>query len=1542
VAGTADYHLAMDPELVNWLIMGAVGPALAALPVNWTASELSGAARRWLRRLRHTDGLSRLVQAAGASAGLTRSEFAAVRRLLEARNTWRLMGSGTVEELAEKIGSCLGRGRDPLQSLTVARAIAQGLLEFAAFDLEPEVFQRVLLARLSRLEVGQATSLDQTMLRLNADLAARFAQQSQDDDERFRRVMTQLGQVLDRLPAGAADREEVALYLAALIRWLNVDPWPRDRRLRGPVLTPASIERKLIVAGATSGRHLDADELADQCTRLVILGGPGSGKTWLAMRTARRCADAALQALTAGVDLDEIELPLFTTCSLLAGEGGNIRHAAVTSALDQLGDLGGSRIAGALRVFFTERRSPMLLVIDSLDEARHPDARLRQADTLPWRIVLTSRPSSWNEQLEIREKEPKHRIGSLRSLRYPTDVEPFIARWFTYEPELGRAVAAQIASQPRFQEAATVPLILAFYCIIGGDQPLPATRRDLYPLVLRRILTGLWRGNDRDRPNADACLTTLREWAWAGAASDTISGLGTWADEILTPYVAMNQPDQAAVDHVATPLSPENLDTRVTPRRFIHRSIREHLTAEYVATRMTAEQAATELLTHLWYDPDWEYVAPAALVMHPRHDEVLTKLVCQVARSEEIPDDLASIDSCRELPRFLARLAMESREADWTADSAAIICRAGLDFAPRGRSDLGLVPGWAISNRLTRQALVALLADEKDPWKAKELTKELSRLNPGPREREQAGRAIVLLLDREERVTEALGLTEALVSLDPDPDQRGLAATIVLALLARNDASESALWLTEALVSLDPDLGQRAQARQKLLDLLGRNSGSWSAARLTEALVSLDPDLGQRAQARQKLLDLLGRENDAETVGRLTEMFVSLEPDPGQRRQATQVVLALLARNNNSRSAERLTRALARLYPGPREREQAGQVLLVLLARQNAESAGTLAEALAELGPHERHEAGQALLMLLAREKDAQAATWLTEALVRLDPIPGQREHATQALVALLALQGAQGAGIVAKAAALLGPEGRDRAGQGLLALLARENDPWKARDLAKQLVEMDPSPGERAQATQLLLELLSRHDGEGAGAVAEGLVELGPEERAQAGQELLALLARETDPWKARGLTKELAKLNPNSDERERATRVLVTLLSRQRDPHKVRDLVLELAHMEPGPDQLEDAAHVVLALLTRENDARFAAVLAEALVRLDPGLDEQDQAARVLLGRMARGADPEGARMVAGVLARLDLAPGQQEQAAQAVLALLTREKSVRSAVLLTGALARLKPGPGQREQAAEALLALLALQGAKGAGIVARTVALLGPRERARAGQALLALLARESDPWQARDLTRELSKLDPGPREREQAGQVLLALLARENDPWKAMGLIEELAKLELDLSQRERAGRALAALLARESNVEFAVMFAGMFGARPGLDLGPAQRDGAGMALLSLLSRKNKSEDAAALVKTMVRLKLSLSQREQAGRVLAAQLTLEKDPFKAQDLVSVLARLDLGCWILESSRYWAVPPGRDLMARARWNSALSSWLETLPTLGGSPV
>jgi len=109
------------------------------------------------------------------------------------------------------------------------------LLEFAYADLGPQSFQRLLLARLQRIDDRQADAFDEVMLGLQAGIAD---------------VMDQLKQVLDRQP-GPAGRGDLVIYLRTLIDWLGFDPWPLE--LSGPGLNPVEIERKLRVTG--TGQH---------------------------------------------------------------------------------------------------------------------------------------------------------------------------------------------------------------------------------------------------------------------------------------------------------------------------------------------------------------------------------------------------------------------------------------------------------------------------------------------------------------------------------------------------------------------------------------------------------------------------------------------------------------------------------------------------------------------------------------------------------------------------------------------------------------------------------------------------------------------------------------------------------------------------------------------------------------------------------------------------------------------------------------------------------------------------------------------------------------------------------------------------------------------------------------------------------------------------------------------------------------------------------------------------------------------------------------
>ena len=1361
------------------------------------------------------------------------------------------------------------------------------------WDLEPAVFQRVLLARLDRMEIGQATRLDRVLFGLHTDLADGFA----DLQDRMERV-------LDRLPPGAAGREQVEVYLAALISWLDTDPWPRHQQFGGPVLTPAAIERKLraSVDGVAHGPDVDADELAERCQRLVILGAPGSGKTWLARRTARRCAEQALRVIRAGGTLEDVELPLFTTCAALLGAAGDIRKAVVSSALNQLGDLGGSRISAALEVLFAERNAAVLLVLDSLDEAEGSSKRIRQTDTLPWRIVLTSRPSSWNGQLVINVGTDAHRVGVLQPLSYPDDVEPFIRQWFSQQPERSGDLVAQIARRPDLQKAATVPLILAFYCIIGSGQPLPQFRRDLYAMVLRRMLTGRWRGDEVSRPELDLCLGKLRDWAWSGATADPVSGVGRWADTFLVADQPLGGSDDSAVDHIAMPLGPPDLDIGRIERRFVHRTVREHLVAEYVA-RLPLEEAAAALLPHLWYDPDWEYAAPAALVMHGQRDELLQCLICQAAGSDRVPEDLSVIDGGWEFRGFLARVAAESCQADWSPEIACTIGQARVELAMAERiANLGGGLSWQTSNCQVREALLGLLAAHNTP--------------PG----------------------RTRALAEAAVGLAETAQERAQLREALLGLLAARDIDPwRARALAEMVTGLDPTPPERAQLREALLGLLAAHDiDPWRARALAEMVTGLDPTPPERAQLREVLLGVLAGRDDTEMAYELAEVAARLAETAQERTQLGEALIRLAVQYNHPGTARELVEVAAGLAYTPQERAQLREVLLgVLAGRDDTEMAYELAEVAARLAEtaQERTQLREVLIRLV--HDDSEIAVTMAKSATRLADTAQEQAQLRQAL---------------------------------LESLPAHDNAPWRTRALAEVVAGLDPTAQERAQLREALLGLLAAHDNAPwwAYALAEVVTGLDPtaQERAQLRERLLGLLAECGDPdmiddnddpeiiddYREPEMVGELARsaagLAETVLERTQVWETLLQLVTRYCDSWSTGELVKVAAVAAAVAETAEERAQLRGALL-RSLTARHtyyswqACQLVQTVKALDPTAQERAQ----LLGMLLQLTDRYNNRWetrqlieVAQDAAGIAETAQERAQVRQALLRLLAAQDHPGTVSQLVEMVNALDPTAEDRAQVRQALLRLLAAQDHPGTvSQLVEMVNALDPtaEDRAQVRQALLRLLAAQDHPGTVSQLVEMVNALDPTAEDRAQVRQALLRLLANPRMP---LLLAEEAAGLAETAQERAQVRDALLALLTAQSNPRMAEALAGL---AIGLAETAQERAQVRDALLALLTAQSNPRMAEALAGLATGLAETAQERAQVRDALLALLAAQSNPTTNDALTATMTRLRPIAWDLAN---WLTPsfsPTGQLLSAVRQNSVLADWLAVLPSLCSLP-
>jgi hypothetical protein len=1346
--------------MLAWLLTAAIGPAAVALPVNWAADPLADAARRWLSKLLGKDDLSRLVRsAAGSSFDLSRAELRTLRELLEDRRTWsNLIGRGTAEDLANQIADCLPPrdGRTSGESKEAALIIARGLLEFAFADLEPKTFQQVLLARLERMELGEASALDEAMVGLHAQ---------------FDSVIEQLKLVLDRLPPGPAHRGQIEVYLRALIDWLNTDPWPRD--LAGSALTPAAIERKLRVAatGGVREQNLDADELTQHCRRLIILGGPGSGKTWLARRSARRCAEDALEALAAGGALDEVELPLYTTCSRLVSAPGDIRNAAVSSALEQLGDLGGSRISAALHLFFTERNSPTLLVIDSLDEAHGPRERLRQAGTLPWRIVLTSRESTWKEQLTISKEDESHRVGALQPLRYPGDVEPFISRWFAGQRDLGQGLAMQIALRPSLQQAATVPLILAFYCIVAGSGPLPEFRHDLYSRVLKRLLTGRWRGDDKSWPDLDTCLRTLQDWAWSAADSDSLSGIGAWKDDFPTRPIRLEEADSDAVDHVATPLGPPDFDTQQVQRRFIHRSFREHLVAEHVAD-LPVQEVADTLLPHLWFDPDWEYVVPAALAMHPDRDRLVRELILRVAGSDQLPGDLSVIDAGWEVRGILARVATESRWTDWSPEVAGLIGQARVALAQSGRAGaLDEAASWADSNHQAREAVLGLLAGETDFWAG--FVYGVTQLVPMPEDKRQTREALLGLLVEQADSTTAIRLAGEVAKLDPTAEDTRQARQILLGLLADETDGWAAAELVNGVADLDPTVEEKCQARDALLAMLA--DGGWSAEDVMSGVLRVTSTADDKREAREALLELVPGQTDAETAVELANAVALLDPTAEDTRQTRRALLEVLAEGTENDTVDDLVTAVVELTPTAEDKQQVREDVLVLLAEKTeGGTAGDLASLMLQLDPtaEDTRRARQALLALLRGQTDAGVAVQLVGGMADLDPTA---EDARQA---------------------------RDV----LLALLAGETNRWTAADLVSGVVDLDPTAEDRRQAREALLAMLTRTAGGGpteeTGSWASDalsyamlvlyLVKLAPgsQDKHELREALLGLLHGEADGQIAAQLAAGVVELDPTAEDKYQARQTLFALLAEEADGETAAELAATVAQLDPAAEEKRQIRRTLLTLLPGETDGQIRTRFVRTVLQLAPTAEDKQQTREALLALLPGITDRRSVKELVSEVIGLAPTPEEKQQTREALLALLTREIDSATASTFVRTAIQLATTPEDKQQTMEALLALLAGQAdVSTANALAEGIVRLDPtaQEKQQARAALVALLAGRAEGRAPAEAPGGVAQLDPAAEDKRQAVLALHPELAYRSVAGALMDRLAELDPKADDLS-----------------------------------------------------------------------------------------------------------------------------------------------------------
>ncbi|SDU83968.1 HEAT repeat domain-containing protein [Jiangella alkaliphila] len=356
--------------------------------------------------------------------------------------------------------------------------------------------------------------------------------------------------------------------------------------------------------------------------RIVVLGDPGMGKSWLIRAETRRLANAALETLTEADVPADLALPVMARCDELARADGDRIGEALAQVLGRR-----HRLAPSLRHWLADQvdSGSAVILLDSWDELRQGDDQNRVRDLLAGmlapaadgtggqRCVITSRLAGY-------VAPPLARPLAEVELRPfdPDDVEATVAGWRLPVEAEGR-LRARLA-QPASAEMARNPLLLSLLCALAADgEELPSVRWQLFERITDQYLR-----RDRARPatgGRDDQEVERYQRLSGVLAVHFATRDGGWADTMSVREmedVLGSRPETAAdAGAVVQMLAVESgLLTRVggevdagSPYRFVHRTIGEYLVARELKERGQDDWLAA-VDRHLWFDRDWVEVIP--------------------------------------------------------------------------------------------------------------------------------------------------------------------------------------------------------------------------------------------------------------------------------------------------------------------------------------------------------------------------------------------------------------------------------------------------------------------------------------------------------------------------------------------------------------------------------------------------------------------------------------------------------------------------------------------------------------------------------------------------------------------------------------------------------------------------------------------------------------------------------------------------------------------------------------------------------------------
>ena len=371
----------------------------------------------------------------------------------------------------------------------------------------------------------------------------------------------------------------------------------------------------------TAGQEWHA--VAGDLGRAVLLGGPGSGKSWLLQRHGHDVATKALADLRAA--RRPVEVPLLVHAadvgSLAPRRGVELRAALIAMGACAHGPTE-STAQALVRDLSRNSPTPLVVLIDGLDEVT-PDlrvnvlSRLAALDQLEGiRMIVASRFAGYSG-LPFAGVDSVPVELEMLSLAFD-QFEAIAHAWYSERPHVADRLITLARSSSELDALCRIPLLATFLCLSAAQEPEPTTRLELYERTVRRLVSAQW--STSARVAGDSHVEDERVALAQAIAAQLARDPAGWRDRATRGELsALAGPDaRGRLDEISAllPSRDRPVPGAAAERTlaFLHRSLQEYLVAAEIARSPAAEQLIAERVRG---HPEWADTLRMAIALAP-------------------------------------------------------------------------------------------------------------------------------------------------------------------------------------------------------------------------------------------------------------------------------------------------------------------------------------------------------------------------------------------------------------------------------------------------------------------------------------------------------------------------------------------------------------------------------------------------------------------------------------------------------------------------------------------------------------------------------------------------------------------------------------------------------------------------------------------------------------------------------------------------------------------------------------------------------------